>query len=663
MAKVKIKLKKRDFHRALITDVLPYEVPFILTNEGFYREASNTDGILYKDPILRKVFIEHPRIDTIPLEFRIAKDGVSERKLYLIHPNSQLDIVKLYGSYNQLICHLCSRSSFSLRYPSKIAHSYYSKEHHEKTTPDEKFKDEGVSIDSINEPVYASTFFEYKNVGFLYKFYDSYDFHRIEKKFNHQFKFDIAKCFDSISTFQLSMSLRDISSYKQSKGLYSFENEYESIMNRCFNGNSHGIVIGPEFSRIFSEILLQSIDVEIKRKLENYTDAYNQKKPIYEHTHYVIKRYVDDYFLFYNDVAIKKIVHSVVIDELSKFRLYCNESKSKDSNVPFITGVTIAKQELSSLLGNFFTRFEFFKEDERGYTSKLDRYYKISNQLITDIKCIVYNNSTSYSSITGYFFTLVRSKISSIHEQAQKLDGNDVQCGRLTNFLLILIDISFFVYSMDYRVRSTYLISQIVVMINSITKHLDLTDADSIKKKIYDEAYLSIKSAHNKNSLRNIESLNLLIAIRDVDIDYQLPAKDIEKIIGLDKAILPCYFNLMTCLFYIQNKRNYLTTRNKVMSVIKEKFNCPQVSIRNDSELAHLFFDSIRCPYLTDRHKFEITDLALNHQLNLKVGKKNIEDIVNSIKSYDWFIDWNLESSDSIERLLMKKELKSPYGN
>ncbi|MFM5365505.1 hypothetical protein ACET85_06715 [Aeromonas veronii] len=216
---------------------------------------------------------------------------------------------------------------------------------------------------------------------------------------------------------------------------------------------------------------------------------------------------------------------------------------------------------------------------------------------------------------------------------------------------------------MDYRVRSTYLISQIVVMINSITKHLDLTDADSIKKKIYDEAYLSIKSAHNKNSLRNIESLNLLIAIRDVDIDYQLPAKGIEKIIGLDKAIPPCYFNLMTCLFYIQNKRNYLTTRNKVMSVIKEKFTCPQVSIRNDSELAHLFFDSIRCPYLTDRHKFEITDLALNHQLNLKVGKKNIEDIVNSIKSYDWFIDWNLESSDSIERLLMKKELKSPYGN
>lgn len=31
-----VNLRKSDFHRVLLTDVLPYELPFILTNEGFY---------------------------------------------------------------------------------------------------------------------------------------------------------------------------------------------------------------------------------------------------------------------------------------------------------------------------------------------------------------------------------------------------------------------------------------------------------------------------------------------------------------------------------------------------------------------------------------------------------------------------------------------------
>ena len=33
--KSKIYLDKKDFYRVLLTDVLPYEVPFILSNEGF----------------------------------------------------------------------------------------------------------------------------------------------------------------------------------------------------------------------------------------------------------------------------------------------------------------------------------------------------------------------------------------------------------------------------------------------------------------------------------------------------------------------------------------------------------------------------------------------------------------------------------------------------
>ncbi|ELP3505367.1 hypothetical protein QTU64_003881, partial [Vibrio vulnificus] len=213
----KILLEKKDFSRAILTDVLPYEVPFILTNEGFYNTVKEKN-IIKSNRFLKRIFGFEEVNETNPLVYKITKDSESERSLFLVHPQMQIRICELYKDYNQLITHLCTRSSYSLRYPSNIAHAYHVKEKKKDSDPEEKFKDEGVGIDGSKEPVYASTFFEYKDVGFLYKFYDSYQFHRIEKKFDKLFKFDIAKCFSSISTFQLSKSIRDIESFNKSRG-------------------------------------------------------------------------------------------------------------------------------------------------------------------------------------------------------------------------------------------------------------------------------------------------------------------------------------------------------------------------------------------------------------------------------------------------------------
>lgn len=655
----KILLEKRDFSRAILTDSLPYEVPFILTNEGFYKVVKNRK-LIEDNRIIKEILSGSSDVGTNPLVYKIPKDSESERSLFLVHPSVQINVCKLYKNYNQLITHLCTRSTFSLRYPSKIALAYYSKEKKDETEPEEKFKDEGVGIDGEKEPVYASTFFEYKDVSFLYKFYDSYQFHRIEKKFEKLFEFDIAKCFASISTFQLSKSIRDIESYNKSKNHYSFETVFENLMNASNLDNSHGIVVGPEFSRIFSEILLQSIDVMIKSKLAN-----SDSLKLIENSDYVIKRYVDDYFLFYNDEDVRKIVYDTVIEELEKYKLYCNESKNQKFDVPFITGVTIAKQQYKKLINDLFSKFDWMNGEgepqRKGISSPMNRYFQIANQIITDIKCIVYNNNISYSSITGYYFTLARIKVSEIDEHINDFKNIDEQCNKITNFLLIIIELSFFVHSMDFRVRSTYLISQIIIIINRISMNLGDSNAELIKKKIYDESYLAIKSSIKKKTLKDIECLNLLISIRDIDIRYQLSKDIVEKIIRLDEPNKTNYFSLMTCLFYIQNKQDYLSTRKKVFDCILSKFDNDYFTVINDSELAHIFFDALRCPYLTDKMKIEITEAALKPFDD--VSKEEIKVVLNFVSERNWFIDWDKSTSDSIERLLMKKELKSPYGN
>lgn len=214
---------------------------------------------------------------------------------------------------------------------------------------------------------------------------------------------------------------------------------------------------------------------------------------------------------------------------------------------------------------------------------------------------------------------------------------------------------------MDFRVRSTYLISQIVIIINNISSFLGKINSDLIKKKIYDESYLSIKTSIKKDTIRDIECLNLLIAIRDIDISYQLSKDVLEKIVNLDNSEKTNYFSLMTSLFYVQEKKAYSSTRTKIVNCIIDKFDNEYFTVQNDSELAHILFDSISCPYLTRKMKIKIANQALSTLY--KLDEDEIETIVDQISERNWFIDWDISSSESIERLLMKKELKSPYGN
>lgn len=656
--KKKIVLNKRDFHRALLTDVMPYEVPFILTNEGFYYEVTK-NKLLKNGSFLHWLFMENNSRHTKPIIYNIVKDSDddSERKLYLIHPCNQISICDLYKNYRHLIFHMCNKSSYSLRHPSKIADEFYYKSH--LSNPEEKFKDENVNIENnghSDSPAYASAFFDYKDFSFLYKFYDSYQFHQIEKKFNKLFKFDIAKCFSSISTHELSRAIRGTKEYYKSKDLHSFELTFEKIISASNFGETHGIIVGPEFARIFAEILLQAIDAKVKKSLTDDNIA--------EGRDYVIKRYVDDYFIFYNDDKIRKKVHQQTLRELENHKLFSNESKNKTTTIPFMTGITVAKQNLNDLISELFNRFDTISTPEvtppkMGMTKKIISPHKKANKLITDIKSIVYSNDVTYSKVSGYFFTLIRNKVSEIDEHTNDFKDSEYQCDQVTNFLLIILEISFFVHAMDFRVRSTFLISQTIIIINRISKSLGHLHQDTLKRKIFNETYASIKHAIQRGAIKDIETLNLIIAIRDIDESYMLPQDVLAKIIIPNES--PSYFNLMTGLYYIRNNRSYLKIKKEIIGKIISKFNDELFTIYNDAELVHILFDSISCPYIRTTTKKQITKQALAAINITDIGQ--ISYLVNIISKSQWFIDWRTPSSDMIERLLLKKELKTTYGS
>lgn len=654
-----IKLAKSDFLRVILTDVLPYELPFIYTNEGFYRKLKNNE--ISKSPFLYEKLLK--KSERKPYEYSIKKDKNSDRKLYLIHPANQLEFVEIYRNYSHLITHLCSRSSFSLRSANAVASIYTEKS---LAAPHEKFREEGVEaeVDKLS-PQYASSFFSYKKYNFLYKFYDSYEFHRIEKKFHCLFTIDISKCFDSISTSMLMTSLRGEDEAKNAKKRFNFEQNFIQAMENTNNGRSHGIVIGPEFSRVFAEIILQTIDIEIKNDLSSIK--------IHEGIDYVIKRYVDDYFIFHNTPDVKTKVHHAIKSCLEKYKLYCNESKSKQYSAPIITPVTSAKIHIQEQLSELFNIFEIndnISDDippegephnEISIIKSLNRYDLIANKYIRNIKCVISDAQVDFSGITGYFFTLIKIKAAELDNKYPKIN-DEKQEERLCRFLLIVLELSFFVYAMDLRVRSTYLLSQIIIIFRRLSKRLRPEKNERVTKKINDESNLIFQIFIKDKPSYNLEILNLIISLGvSTGNDFnegRISKEKLAALIGV-KDGQPGYFELMTGLYYIKTKKEYSSIKKNIVSTIEKKISSSSTNVFESSELTHIFLDSMACPYLSVRTKNNLLKLVLKDE---KIDDEEVTELYNILSSGTWFIDWNKKSA-IIERLLQKKELRTPYGD
>ncbi|HEJ9148847.1 TPA: RNA-directed DNA polymerase [Serratia marcescens] len=657
---------KSDYRRILITEVLPYEVPILLTNEGFYaRPEKNKDA----DTGLLKLILK-PNKETHPFIYKIVRSTSSYRTLHLIHPSSQQDFVDFYKSYSDLICGLTARSEFSLRAPAEIATWYYESG---KSIRDNSIKDEGAES-NIDEsmPVqfkYASSFFLYKKYSFLYKFYDSYEFHRLEKKFKKLLKFDISKCFDNISTKRLGEAVKDEYYHKENSGRKNFENNFSTLMESANFGRNDGLVIGPEFSRIFAEIILQDIDNHVLKKNKDLRNLYE------------VRRYVDDYFLFYNDDNIGELILNEFQDSLERVKLYLNESKISRHKAPFLTGTTMAKKDIQDV---FSALFDTFDDSKKGVVSNFNcteneidsnadqpeekitfiKYFKspgvVANKLIRDIKAIIRSNEIDFENITGYFFTVIKNKIYEVYTYSKYLDES--QQDNVLKFLLVILDVTFFVYSMDVRVRSTYLVSQISIISCRISKLMKPVYGDEIVKKVQDEITFVMKNRRADKISSGVEVINLLIALREISGDLDLISEnDISEFIfnvSIEKITNANYFQIVSILFYIKDNEIYLKLKRKIKEIVTDILSTQKASIY--SEASHLLLDLVRCPYLDRAFKSKMISTSLQTEFGKKPTSLEIKNQYKLISKHDWFVDWS-ETGIKIERLLQKKELKTAY--
>ena len=276
----------KDKLRTLLTDVLPYELPLWYTNYVMYN-AFKERGALYKNfsglDSKSRVFI--------PLNYSVSRGENKLRDLSIIHPIAQLKVCDFYNENSELIEYYCNKSNHSLRYPAKITTKFYGK------IIDPKNGDAGV--EELNEDrITSSSYFKYKKYSFLYRFFESYDHHKLEKRFNYMMQTDISKCFPSIYTHSIGWATKSKRLAKE-KPAGSFDGLFDSLMQDINYGETNGIIVGPEVCRIFAEVILQQVDLDVVAKLKINKSFGDQGLVLGKD--YDFRRYVDDYFVFYRD--------------------------------------------------------------------------------------------------------------------------------------------------------------------------------------------------------------------------------------------------------------------------------------------------------------------------------------------------------------------------
>jgi len=651
----KLKINKDDKARILLTEILPYEVPMLFSNEGFYQIITNGHYSKFFDRIshLSKAGGDGKKYG-IPFNYDIRKNIEGDtRTLSIIHPYCQYYFIELYEKYDSLILHLCSKSHTSLRRISKVAKFFYSPDF---VYPEDNHRTADLEVEPetlSSETRYLKSYFTYYPIDLIYKFYDRSEFQRLEQRFNYLMEFDISKCFYHIYTHSITWAVKDKESAKRNARENSFENSFDKLMQLANYNETNGIVVGPEISRIFAEIILQQIDLNVLKNLEG----------IYKYgVDYEVRRYVDDYFVFSNDSKILETVKKEFQKELGFYKLYLNPAKSEIKTPPFITNVTVGKRELQELMILFYDSLFEVKEnatigqetkEKVKVLSRIRRPNSVSQKFIKDFQCIVKSNGLTYDILSKDIIRFFKTKFTKILKEGELENDKEV----VETLFIVLLDILFYAYSLNINSNTTFKLAQIIVL---TCKYLETQKADlkhTIYSKISKEAdfVLTNFQRKSKSSETNIETLNLILALKKLDSNYALSVKKIKEIFGIEKLEnfnRLNYFHIITLLYYIENKLEYDDLKIEIEKLVEQRFNDDEDPF-SKSELTMIFFDYINCPFISEKSKRKIMQSS-------GYSTSNLEDKIKEITDEGvWFMNWNTDID--LERVLKKKEWGSSY--
>ena len=648
----KKKIRRGDLLRVLVTETGPYETPIIFSTDRLYMNLRNPNTLSPLGNKLQAKIISVAKLEWMtPYHFKIKKNATQHRRLALLHPRSQWKIMEFYSKYDGQILNACSKSPFSIRSPERIASTFFVPS---SSNVANSLKTASVAqISDDRDMTFSVSYFTYRGFARLYQFFDSPGFSDLEKQYEHMRMLDMSRCFDSIYTHTIAWALSGKEFAKQHLKAHSFGKRFDELMQHANRGETSGIPIGPEVSRIFAEIILQQVDSEVIETLR-HSDGFELDRD------YAVRRYVDDIIVFGNNKDVTQRVQDRYTDALRGYNLNLNEQKTVHLHRPFATQKSRVIRECSLQSTAFIERFISNPMSGSFAIHRIRDSKHLAESFIRTVRSLCLGESVAYEEVSTFLIAIMARNLHEIVEQAPIVTPADRSNCR--DAVLVLFEVMFFLYTVAPSVSASYKVSSALIVISRFTDSSLTEYASAIKTKLSGLVgeFIRRVCATMQRIVGNhvaLEVINVLLATREFGPNFQLDDDSVEHVFRpmISGGTKWSYFDLMSCLYYIEDRAAHDKVRKDIEDVIDEELKTLQTSDRY-SEKAHLLLDTLSCPFL-DRGKREAWASAVF--LWIDGVPAPVADIARSLDAKEyWFISW--EGFD-ILNALKKKELRPSY--
>jgi hypothetical protein len=630
---------------SLLTDTLPYEVPIIFSNEKIFTFLSRTPSPpVYTKEEEKMLLLE--RKYTKPYNYSIRKTEGKSTKVSIIHPLDQILVCGFYKYYSSVILHHTSSSEFSLRAPREVVHQHTIRaDANEAAQP---FKMGAASEDSqseANDDAYIKSFFAVGRYNLLSKFFRSAEFIRFEKRYRYLRQLDVSKCFFNIYTHSVSWAVKNKEFAKDNTTNVSFENSFDKLMQIVNYNETNGIIVGPEFSRVFAEVILQDADERIRRDL--------MKRGLNNNSDYVIRRYIDDYFIFSSNLDNVNLIEGVIADCLEEIKLYLNGAKRTDIERPFVTDLTIARDRIDIFLDDLHNSVSFIDSDT--VLKSLSDHRFRSNTTIHKLRQIIATSGVSFSSFSAELLSRIGGFLSRLTKPFAEVLTPD-QCRLIRPVVSSFVEVIFYICALDLRVRTTYVLYQLLSSLLYFARDfLNDDEGTQLSAQIYDGLVdlLNTGTVVDPYDLGGdrVEIYNiLLIGALEFNARFVMNPK-VAQILKQFAEKDITYFSFITQKFlYLRDRSLFAVELKRLNEAAARKIIGDGSSGLRTAEGYMLFCDYLASPDIDSGARLELF-LAL---MKGNSSKAAIDSLANKFGFADW-------TGARVKHILRRKRLSAVY--
>ena len=642
------RLRRSFAYRSLLTDTLPYEVPVIFSNDRFHASISapETTGPLV--PAVDKLFERGGVRYTIPYNYEISKDERRTTTLSIVHPLTQLEVAEFYEMHCGGMLSHCGRGRFSLRKPIALASPFV-----REVVEDEEREKSGIPqlLAGAGEAdmAHLSSYFVYGKYNLLSKFIASREYIRLESRYRFVRRVDISKCFYNIYTHSVTWSVKNKAFAKQQRETYSFESAFDRLMQKCNYNETNGIVVGPEFSRIFAEIILQDVDECVEAEL--------REQKLNAAMEYDARRYVDDYFIFADNPVTLDKVESLLRRKLEGYKLYVNEDKVETQRRPFVSGLTLARDEIAETLRKVSSSLAAMKASLA--EQDLKREANAIRLRLNSVRLSVSRHQIEFANISGWLMVrlrrLVRRAVAAMRDQKEA--GAKASLGDVA---IAALETSLYICSIDLRVRTTYSLCQIALLIERSYPSFTAEQGDLLLHLMSDHIatlirFRKISLGDEFGQKDDVELCNLLICgAQFVGRDFLTSPVIEQAFTAMVKAKRIKYFNYITLAFCMRKATDLYVKEIETLHLkARERVLADGVDVRRDTEEYLMAVDYLSSPEVSSVDKQSFFKLAFKHSKLVSFSA------LAAIGQHAGFADW---TGVTVEHLLRRKELRPVYA-